>query len=161
MSIMQQSIRLQPQPHSLQISHQSELIRLRNELRELKQLMAKVNMPTSVSESGPQMIAIPIGCDLERFDQNEILYLKAEGNYTSLVTADGKKFTLSKTLKHVHALFQSNQMIRCHQSYSVNSMHVQTMTNNNGLQLILHNGTIIPVSRRKKAEVKQLLGQLV
>jgi len=89
------------------------------------------------------------GYQLVKFEN--ILYCAADSNYVNIYTNEGKKITLSKTLKWVEA--RLNQLfIRTHQSYLINMLTVQSYNTKNA-SLRLESGVIIPVSRSMKKMV--------
>ncbi len=84
----------------------------------------------------------------------DILFLQAESNYTTIHTKEGK-VTVSKTLKsfteRINGLF-----IRVHQSYIVNLMHISSY-HLNQKTLDLAGSYKIPVSRSRHKELLKVL----
>lgn len=91
-------------------------------------------------------------------DPNDILYCKADGNYTIVYFVNDKKEMLSKKIKTVEELFDNSDFFRVHNSYLVNMCHIKEFLKNDGYFLTLENEMKIPVSRSKKEELLQLLG---
>ncbi|WP_055448919.1 LytR/AlgR family response regulator transcription factor [Lacinutrix mariniflava] len=83
----------------------------------------------------------------------DILYCESEGAYTNIVT---KTLTIlaSKNLKHFQELLPEFQFIRPHQSFLVNKKVVISIKDNT---LLLTSKIEIPISSRKKAEIKNIL----
>lgn len=90
----------------------------------------------------------------------EIMYCQASSNYTYVFTTDDRKVVVSKTLSEIDRSLRPKYFLRVHKSFTVNLNHVKRFTNLDGGELILQNGTSIPVSRRKKGEVLQALSEL-
>jgi two-component system LytT family response regulator len=65
---------------------------------------------------------------------------------------DGKKITLSKTLKYVEELLPSSIFQRIHKSYLVNLNYVNRFNKIDEFLVELTNGESLPVSVRKKDE---------
>jgi len=65
---------------------------------------------------------------------------------------DGKKITLSKTLKYVEELLPSSIFQRIHKSYLVNLNYVKRFNKTDEFLVELTNGESLPVSVRKKEE---------
>lgn len=80
--------------------------------------------------------------------EDDILYCKSEGNYTTFYTANDKNILVSKPIKKVIELLSENTFVRCHQSYLVNKKHVSRY-NKQGI-LIIDPDIKIPVSSRRK-----------
>ncbi|WP_442266222.1 LytR/AlgR family response regulator transcription factor [Tenacibaculum sp. ZS6-P6] len=80
--------------------------------------------------------------------EDDILYCKSDGNYTTFYTAITDKIVITKSAKKVEELLSEQKFIRCHQSYLVNKKHV-IKYNKKGF-LVLKNEIKIPVSSRRK-----------
>ncbi len=83
--------------------------------------------------------------------EDDILYCKSEGNYTTFYTRQSDEILISKPLKKILELLSENIFIRCHKSYLVNKNHV-TRYNKQG-KLIINTETQVPVSIRRKEYV--------
>jgi len=67
---------------------------------------------------------------------DEVVFLKADGLYTTFITMDDTTFLERGVLKDVHKLFPEDQFIRVHKSYvinlrfvkSFNSKHIELLT---------------------------------
>ena len=97
-------------------------------------------------------IAFPTETGFEFVKVNSILYCEAESNYTKVVFLEGKKITLSKTLKTVEELLPSDIFKRIHRSYLVNKNYINRFNNTNDYFVELTNGESLPVSVRKKED---------
>ncbi len=89
-------------------------------------------------------------------NEDDLMYCKADGNYTTFYTKDDEQVLVSKTLKKAEELLTEETFIKCHQSYLVNKFYIAKMLSDG--YLILNNDTKIPVSGRRKEHV---LGKLV
>ena len=56
--------------------------------------------------------------------EDDIVYCKSDGNYTTFFTQQMEKIIISKPLKQVEEILSEDIFIRCHQSYIVNKKHV-------------------------------------
>lgn len=84
---------------------------------------------------------------------NDILYLEAEGSYTTFHTAT-KTIMVSKHLKYYEDLLQDYGFIRSHQSFLVAQSHIKEIRHSN---LILSNESEVPISHRKKKLINDRL----
>ncbi|MDY8136714.1 LytTR family DNA-binding domain-containing protein [Aquimarina sp. 2201CG5-10] len=80
--------------------------------------------------------------------EDDILYCKSEGNYTTFYTLKTKNIVVSKPIKKVIDLLSEDIFIRCHQSYIVNKKQVSRY-NKQGV-LIIEPDIKVPVSSRRK-----------
>ncbi len=86
---------------------------------------------------------------------SQILFLEACGNYTQFHLKDGIKLTASKTLKHYQELLGEG-FFRPHHSYLVCFSRVIKVNLRNGVQILVEDGTKIPVSKSSKSSVLNL-----
>ncbi|EDP72170.1 response regulator [Flavobacteriales bacterium ALC-1] len=80
--------------------------------------------------------------------EDDILYCKSEGNYTTFYTQKSEKILISKPMKKALELLSDDIFIRCHQSYLVNKKHV-VRYNKQGV-LVMNSEVKVPVSSRRK-----------
>jgi len=103
-------------------------------------------------------IAIPSLEGILFINISEIIYLEAESNYTIIHTTENKKITVSKTLKDFEELLPSSMYIRIHHSFIINKKLIQRYVKGEGGQVVMSNGAILHVSRRKKEEFIRAIG---
>lgn len=83
---------------------------------------------------------------------SDILYCKADINYTHIFTKLGDKITTSKTLKTFEKLLLNNHFYRVHNSFLVNLFYVKKYTKGKGGYVTMKDNTNIDVSIRRKDE---------
>jgi len=103
-------------------------------------------------------IAIPSLEGLQFVEVNDIIYLEAESNYTVIYLKPLQKITVSKTLKDFEELLPHNIFIRIHHSWIINKNHIQKYVKGEGGQVVMSNGKILDVARRKKEEFMKAIG---
>lgn len=118
----------------------------------LEQRMARANHP---QQNGVKKTILTIHTDNEIhfINQNDILWLSSEGAYTKIHTAGNPPLMVSKNMKQISDQLYPEQFLRTHHSYVVNRHAVAKYTKTNGGQLVLTDGTFIPVSARKRTEL--------
>lgn len=97
-------------------------------------------------------IAFPTESGFELVKTSSILYCVADSNYCHIKCIDGKKITLSKTLKYLEELLPDSIFNRIHKSYLVNLNYVNKFNKNDDFRVELTNGELLPVSVRKKED---------
>ena len=102
-------------------------------------------------------LAIPTLEGAEFVEVQEITYLKADANYCSVLLENGSKLVISKPLKHFADILKDHGFLRVHQSYLINSMYIKSYRKGAGGNLILKNGTVIPISRSYKNIVNEFI----
>jgi two-component system LytT family response regulator len=102
-------------------------------------------------------IALPSGRGMDFVQVADIIYCRADSNYTHICLHDGKKYTLAKTLKDIEQLIDLEIFFRIHQSYLVNMQHVQRYVRDDGGYVIMPDKAKIPIAKRRKEEFMALL----
>ncbi len=97
-------------------------------------------------------IAIPSMEGLQFVETADIIYLEAQSNYSNFCLTGNKKITVSKTLKDFEELLPQNIFIRIHHSYIININQIDKYIKGEGGQVLMKNGILLDVARRKKEE---------
>lgn len=87
--------------------------------------------------------------DLLPYD--EILYLRAESNYSRIITT-GKNILASTSLKKFEVKLDRQEFVRVHASYLINLHQLSHIKKNGQISCILKNGESVPVSNKYKKE---------
>lgn len=84
----------------------------------------------------------------------DILYLKAESNYSTVHLKNGENVTINGSLKEYEEILDGGMFRRTHKSYLVNLLHIEEYFFSKGGFVALSNGEKLQVSTRR---VKELL----
>lgn len=98
-------------------------------------------------------ITIPLQDGFEVIETSDILFCKADDNYTEIYLNTNKKKLVSKTLKYFEEALSNSSFARVHKSYLVNVNEVIKYVKGKGGSVILSNGKEIMVSASKKAQL--------
>jgi two-component system, LytTR family, response regulator len=90
----------------------------------------------------------------------DILRCESNVNYTCFYFSGGKKLLVTKTLKEFEDLLGDQGFYRVHQSHLVNTKYIREYVKTEGGHLIMNDGTMVPVSTRKRPEVMKMLEEL-
>jgi len=110
-------------------------------------------MTTSKPQLSIPGIALAVNNQVSFLFPEDINYLNAEGSYTHVYLSSGKKVTLCKKLGEIQKSLPEQYFARVHQSYLVNLANISKFNDGKESFLEMKNGSIIAVSRRKKAEL--------
>ena len=114
-----------------------DIQRLRNSIEHLKNGRMALAVPKGVIFLAPQ----------------DILYLEADGMYTTLYLRDGTKEVICKPLAYfTKQLAGRTEFYDPHRSYIINMSGVKQYTKKDGGFLTMTNGKSIPISRYKRAD---------
>ena len=90
-----------------------------------------------------------------QISHEDILYIQADGSYSTVFTNDGKEiFTSKKLIDYQRQL--TDAFFRIHHSIIVNLKWISHLDKKNNL-VILSNGFELPISRRKKSEFRKMI----
>ena len=105
-----------------------------------------------------QRIAIPTTTGLKFVNINDIIYFEASSNYTHIFLSDNKKHTISRTLKDFEDILPEETFIRIHNSYIINKNFADKYIRGEGGQVVLSNGAVLDVAKRKKTDFLKAIG---
>jgi two-component system LytT family response regulator len=88
---------------------------------------------------------------IEKIALGKISHLEADGVYT-IIHHEHHKTVSSKPLGVYEDVLSTKVFNRCHKSYIVNKYYIKRVSKGRGLEITLHNGTVLPVAVRKKEE---------
>jgi two-component system LytT family response regulator len=88
---------------------------------------------------------------------DEVVRCSAESNYTMLYFSNNTRLLVSKPLKEIESLLSAFGFERIHKSYLINIKHLVAYLNKDNGCVQLSDGTVWPVSQRKKSYVLTLL----
>jgi len=96
-------------------------------------------------------ITIPTQEGFEVLEMKDIMYCKADDNYTELFLENNQKKLVSKTLKYFEDILKENGFARIHKSYLVNVSYIAAYKKGKGGTVALSSGKELSVSASKKA----------
>lgn len=132
-----------------------ELIKAVDYVTEIKTkenaLHEEVLVPKTNAVNGK--ITIPQQDGFEVINTADILFCKADDNYTEIYLNNNKKKLVSKTLKYFEEALNDGGFARVHKSYLVNVNEVVKYVKGKGGSVVLSNGKQIMVSASKKSDL--------
>lgn len=111
----------------------------------------------SEARSQEDKIAIPTGDGLEFLSIGSMLRLESNSNYSKIFLVDGRTIVVTRLLKDFESLLQPYRFFRVHHSHLVNLQYMKKYIRGEGGQVVLQNGDVVDVSRRKKDEFLKLI----
>jgi two-component system LytT family response regulator len=88
-----------------------------------------------------------------------IIRCESDVNYTRFFSSEEKVHMVSHPLKEYEVMLEGHGFLRIHKSHLVNISFIESLDRRYG-QVILKDQTKLPISRRKKQEILQLLSNL-
>ena len=142
------------------------------EIDELKIAVAKSAAKHSLKDRGlqlellleyldkkrPRRMTIPTSDGLQFIDIENIVYLEASNNYTTVYLADQQKYLVTRTLKDFEQILPGETFLRIHHSTIINRNFIEKYIRGEGGQVRMRNGVVLDVSKRKKVEFLEAIG---
>jgi two-component system LytT family response regulator len=115
----------------------------------------------NVSQSGEsKKIVLSTAEKMHVIDIDDIIRCESDDYYTRFFFKDTKTLLISKTLKEHEELLGDRYFMRPHKSHLVNLKYIKSYSKIDGGYIIMSDGSKIPVSRRKKEKVLDILSHL-
>ena len=89
-------------------------------------------------------------------DYSTILYLQANGGYTTLFLTDRSQIVISKSLGVFEKELSNELFLRIHNSFLVNLNKIKEYKKADGGHIVLTNNKSLPVSRSRKPTLLKL-----
>ena len=126
---------------------------------EKDQLSGKVSVLLShlVADQRSRKISIPTAGGYIFLKVSEIIRCQSDVNYTHIFAVSGKKYTVSKTLKHFEDILSGCNFFRVHNSHLINLDYIKKYTKGKGGFVTLSDNTMLEVSTRRKEEFLRVL----
>ena len=122
----------------------------------IKFLLGSLKNPNSETKK----IVLSTAEGMHIVDIDNIIRCESDDYYTKFFLKEGKMIMVSKTLKENEELLGEYNFIRPHKSHLVNLKYVKSFLKMDGGSIILTDGTYIPVSRRKKEQILNIISHL-
>jgi two-component system LytT family response regulator len=91
---------------------------------------------------------------------DDIVRCESDNYYTYFFFTDGRKLLVSKTLKENEELLSQHNFIRPHKSHLINTKYIKSFLRHEGGVILMNDGSRIPVSRRKKDMIMEIIFNL-
>jgi two-component system, LytTR family, response regulator len=116
------------------------------------------NMRTK--DESTQKIVLSTADKIHVIQVDDIIRCESDNYYTQFYFTDGKRLLVSKTLKENEELLSQHNFIRPHKSHLVNVKYIKSFLRQEGGYIMMTDGSKIPVSRRKREKIMDILMHL-
>lgn len=108
----------------------------------------------------PKKIVLSTAEKIHVVEVNDILRCESDDYYTRFFFTSGKSLLISKTLKEHEMILGDKHFIRPHKSHLVNVKYIKGFLKADGGYIQMSDGTKVPVSRRKREMVVNIISNL-
>ncbi len=102
-------------------------------------------------------IAVPLAAGFEFVTIRTIVRIESSSSYSRIYLVDGKSILVTKLLKDFEELLAPYRFFRVHNSHLINLNYIKKYLRGAGGQVMMENGDLIDVAKRKKEEFISLL----
>ncbi len=125
----------------------------KSNLRNIEQLIQ--THPEAVQSK--RKISLATTDKIHVVEVSSIVRCESDNYYTHFYFENGRHLLISKTLKEVESMLEEDEFVRPHKSHLINIRYIQNFNKTDSNYLTLTDGTHIPVSRRKKDKVLEII----
>ena len=111
----------------------------------------------SISKTQEEKIAVPTGEGLEFIPIKTIVHIESSSNYCKLFFTNGKSLLVTKLLKDFEDMLVPYNFFRIHNSHLINLVYIKKYIRGEGGQVVMEDGTVLDVARRKKDEFLRMI----
>ena len=122
----------------------------------LKSMIDNLRSPAAETKK----IGLPTSNGIRFVNIKDISHIESENNYSHFFFSDKTKLIVSRTLKEFEDMLEGYHFFRIHNSHLINLAYVQSYLQKDGEYIILTDGSKLEVSRRRKADLLEVLKKL-
>ncbi|GAB5417665.1 MAG: hypothetical protein Crog4KO_26510 [Crocinitomicaceae bacterium] len=139
--------------------HRELLKSVRLRLDKRKKIIATTNatVPSNGVTMKLEKLALPSEEGLTLLNFDDIIRCEAERAYCNFHSISGKSILVSKSMKEFESVLLRNNFMKIHKSNIVNLKYAVKYLKGKGGQLLMTDGSIVPVSIRRKEQLMKLL----
>ncbi len=112
------------------------------------------------SEKESHKIILSTAEKIHIVDTDEILRCQSDNYYTMFYFTNGSRLLISKTLKEHEELLSDHNFVRPHKSHLINLKYLRSFNRNEGGYIVMSDESKIPVSRRKREKIIDIINHL-
>lgn len=122
---------------------------MRSAMDRIRQLETELKRLQFQNSNQDKCIHILQGSRLIRVPLVDILFIRAESNYSRIFLKNGIEYFTSRTLKSWAQEIKAADFLRCHRSFLINKQEIVEV-NRHAYHIVMRNGEEIPISRRSQ-----------
>jgi len=111
-------------------------------------------------KSQKQKIVLSTSEGYHVINTEDIVRCQSDSYYTNFHLITGKRIIVSKTLKEFEELLGDSGFVRTHKSHLINTRYIKSYIRTDGGYIIMTDGEEIPVSRRKKDYITEIISKM-
>ncbi|MCM3354139.1 DNA-binding response regulator [Bacillus halotolerans] len=132
--------------------------RVRQTMKKYKKVKREIDEPEQISHASQHKLALSVGESIVIVDTKDIIFAGTEDGHVHVKTFD-VSYSVNDTLVVIEKKLPETDFLRVHRSFVVNTEYIKEIQPwfNSTYNLIMKDGSKIPVSRTYAKELKKLL----
>lgn len=132
--------------------------RVRQTMKKYKKVKREIDEPEQTSHASQHKLALSVGESIVIVDTKDIIFAGTEDGHVHVKTFDAS-YSVNDTLVVIEKKLPETDFLRVHRSFVVNTEYIKEIQPwfNSTYNLIMKDGSKIPVSRTYAKELKKLL----
>ncbi|MFL5742156.1 MAG: LytR/AlgR family response regulator transcription factor [Flavisolibacter sp.] len=130
---------------------------LQQKNRHTKERLNLLKQSMDEDKSQDNKIAVPTNEGLEFIVIKNIIRIESSTNYSRLFLVNKQNLLVTRLLKDFEELLMPYRFFRVHNSHLINLNYISKYIRGEGGQVVMENGDVVDVSRRKKDEFLGLI----
>ncbi|MFJ9291361.1 LytR/AlgR family response regulator transcription factor [Bacillus halotolerans] len=132
--------------------------RVRQTMKKYKKVKREIDEPEQISHASQHKLALSVGESIVIVDTKDIIFAGTEDGHVHVKTFDAS-YSVNDTLVVIEKKLPETDFLRVHRSFVVNTEYIKEIQPwfNSTYNLIMKDGSKIPVSRTYAKELKKLL----
>lgn len=118
------------------------------------------NLVEYAKGSAVKRLALPVGSGIEIREVNDIVRCQADDSYCKFFFTDKSSLLVTHNLGYYEELFSDFDFLRIHKSHMINMAYLRSYSKGENSEVTLTNGEVLPISKRRKADLIAHLGKL-
>ena len=98
--------------------------------------------------------------EIDLVNTNDVIRIEADGNYSTFYIEDGRQVIVSKAIKEWEESLIDKGFHRVHKSHLINIQKLQYFDKTDSGDVIMSDGSVVPVASRKKEMLLNLFESL-
>ncbi|MDE3214127.1 MAG: response regulator transcription factor [Bacteroidota bacterium] len=130
----------------------------KNLFRNTRERIDILNNSMSDLKSQDNKIAISTSEGIEFIPIRDIIHIESRSNYSKIFLRGNKSLVVTRILKEFEEMLGPYNFYRVHNSHLINLNYLHKYIRSQGGQVMLDDGTVLDISRRKKDEFLKMIG---
>ncbi len=132
----------------------------KSKLRTTNEKTQVTSLLHNLKEGQMERMVLSDNANIHIVELQEIVRCQSVNNYTHFFLTKGREIVITRTLKHYDELLSGQGFFRVHQSHIVNLQYLSKYVKREGGEVVMNDGSILPVSSRKREGLLNLLKNL-